>query len=83
MQALKQTSWSDVTLDSDPKSAFCTFYNKLDAARDLAFPEVVVKPKLSRMSHNMFPRLLMSCKTKSKLFVKKTKSPSSQNCLKF
>ena len=72
-------------LDSDPESAFCTFYNKLETTKDLAFPEVIVKPKPSGNSHNvwMTPGLLISRKTKSTLFAKKSKNPSSENCLKY
>ena len=80
-QILKHFLLRPEMLDSDPESAFCTFYDKVEAARDLAFLEIIVKPKPSGISHNVW--LLIPCKSKSKLFAKKSKNPSSENCLEF
>ena len=42
---LKETAWQDVLLDTEPESAFNSFFSKIDAARDLAFPEILIKPR--------------------------------------
>ena len=82
---LKETTWNDSFLDSDPISAFSAFFSKLEAARDLAFPAILFYPKPNQLSHNtwMTPGLLVSCKTKAKLFAKKQKNPTPENSLKF
>ena len=82
---LKQTSWSNVMLESNPENAFKLFFSKIEAARDLAFPEILVKPKVNQITHNswMTTGLLISCKSKAKLFNKKFKNPSTENCRKF
>ena len=82
---LKDTQWQDVMLDNEPESAFCTFFSKIEAARDLAFPEIWIYPKTNKLPQSvwMTSGLLISCKTKSKLFSKKCKNPSPENCLKF
>ena len=82
---LKETAWQDVLLDTEPESAFNSFFSKIDAARDLAFPEILIKPRKNQIIHNvwMTPGLLISCKTKSKLFSQKIKNPTLENQLKF
>jgi hypothetical protein len=78
---LKGLSWEGVINENDPIKAFETFDSNLSAARDLAFPEVLIKPKLSNISHNvwMTPGLLISCKTKHKLYSKRIKHPTLNN----
>ena len=49
---LKSTSWSNVLSEQDPKIAFSNFFQKIDSARDLAFPEIKVKSKPIKFKHN-------------------------------
>ena len=81
---LKTAPWGNVIKD-EPKLAFDNFFQILDDSRDVAFPEVNVKPKpsLSFRSPWMSIGLLISSKTKTKLFSKKIKKPSQLNDVKF
>ena len=49
---LKTTSWSSVSKQTTPKLAFENFFEKLNLARDIAFPTVRVKQKSVRFQHN-------------------------------
>ena len=78
---LKSTSWSNVLSEQDPKIAFSNFFQKIDSARDLAFPEIKVKSKPIRFKHNpwMTQGLKISKKRKDKLIAKKVKYPTDVN----
>ena len=78
---LKSTSWSNVLREPDPKNAFTNFFEKINSARDLAFPEIRVKSKLIKFKHNpwMSQGLKISKKQKDRLFAKKVKGPSEYN----
>ena len=49
---LKATSWSSVLNQQNPKLAFENFFEKFNLARDIAFPEVIVKQKSVHFKHN-------------------------------
>ena len=69
----------------DPKSSFDTFFQILSEASDVAFPEVDIKPKNSSCFRNpwMSSGLLVSSKTKNKLYCKKLNNPSNVNINNF
>ena len=66
---------------SNPKLAFSNFFKTMDSVRDLAFPEIKVKAKLTKFKHNpwMSSGLKVSKKRKDALFAKKVKCPSDNN----
>ena len=78
---LKSTSWSNVLREPDPKNAFTNFFEKINSARDLAFPEIRVKSKLIKFKHNpwMSQGLKISKKQKDRLCAKKVKRPTEGN----
>jgi hypothetical protein len=82
---LKQSAFSHIINDSNPESSFTNFLNLWDNAKDLAFPEITVKPKIFAFSHSpwMTDGLLISSKTKQKLFSKKLANPTQNNNEKF
>ena len=82
---LRETSWSSVLNQPDPKLAFECFFEKFYAARDIAFPEVNQKQKSVRFKHNpwMSTGLKVSQKRKEKLFAKKIRYPTAENIEKF
>ena len=47
----------------------------------MAFPEVMIKPNKNKFSHEpwMTKGLLLSCRSKSKLFSKKLRNPNDKN----
>ena len=78
---LKSTSWQNVTNETNPKTAFDNFFEKLNAIRDISFPEVKIKPKAKKFKHSpwMSSGLLVSHARKEKLFSKKLKRPTATN----
>ena len=72
---LKTTSWSNIVNEREPKSAFGNFFQIIDSARDLAFPEIRVKQKPIKFKHNpwMSKGLKISKKRKDVLFARKVK----------
>ena len=78
---LKSTSWSNVINEPDPKNAFSNFFQKIDSARDLAFPEIRVKQKSIKFKHNpwMSKGLKISKKRKDALFARKVKNSCDKN----
>ena len=78
---LKSTSWSNVINEPDPKNAFSNFFQKIDSARDLAFPEIKVKQKSIKFKHNpwMSKGLKISKKRKDALFARKVKNSCDKN----
>ena len=71
---LKTTSWSNVVNEREPKNAFGNFFQKIDSARDLAFPEIRVKQKPIKFKHNpwMSKGLKISKKMKGCFVCKKS-----------
>ena len=61
------------------------FFEILNSARDLSFPEVKVKQKPTRFKHSpwMSQGLKISQKRKEKLFARKLKCPNKENIDKF
>ena len=59
-----------VTQNQNPESAFCNFFNIINEARDVTFPEIEIQPKRVTVTHSpwMSPGLLIS--QKQKLFSK-------------
>ena len=82
---LKSTKWTTVINEKVPKLAFNNFFEILNSARDLAFPEIKVKQKPVKFFHSpwMTQGLRVSQKRKEKLFAKKIKNPTEPNILKF
>ena len=78
---LKTTKWTNVINAETPKLAFDSFFETFNSARDMAFPEIVAKPKSNKFSYSpwMTPGLRVSQKRKEKLFAKKIKNPSEVN----
>jgi hypothetical protein len=82
---LKSASWKNVTNETDPNTAFNNFFETINSARDIAFPEIKVKSKPTKFRHNpwMSNGLKISKKRKEKLFAKKLKCPSTININQF
>ena len=81
---LRTAPWGSIFKD-DPKSSFDSFFQILSEAGDVAFPQVEVKPKTSSSFRNpwMSSSLLISSKSKNKLYCKKLKCPSLINVNNF
>ena len=78
---LKSTSFQNITSQEDPAVAFSNFFTLWHTAAELSFPEVTVIPKSKlHFTHSpwMTPGLLVSCKTKQKLFSKNLRNQQSQ-----
>ena len=60
-------SWSSVIQEKEPENAFSNFFSILEEAKNIAFPEITIKPKKKKWSHDpwMTPGLLISCKNKT------------------
>ena len=74
---LKSTSFNNIMNQDDPDVAFSNFFTLWHSAADVCFPEVTITPKTkSQFAHSpwMTEGLLISCKTKQKLFNKKLKN---------
>ena len=82
---LRPVNWTNILKEENPERAYANFFNLLDDARAMAFPEVMIKPSKNKFSHEpwMTKGLLVSCRSKSKLFSKKIKNPSDQNIGQF
>ena len=82
---LQSTSWKNVINEVNPSVAFNNFYEKLNAVRYIAFPEIKIKPKPTKFQHSPFMTLglQISQKRKEKLFAKKVKCSSENNLEKF
>ena len=75
----------NVVNENNPKNAFDNLYEKINAARDIAFPEIKLKQKSPKFEHSPFMTkgLQISQKNKEKLYSKKVKFPSTTNKEKF
>ena len=83
---LNNSNFENILKQDDPSIAFPNFFTLWRSAAELSFPEITVKPKTSaQFSHSpwMTPGLLISCKTKQKLFNKKLSNPSTQNISRY
>ena len=82
---LKTTSFENIINQSNPSEAFQNFFDICHSATDISFPVITVRPKSTKFSHSpwMTPGLLISSKTKQKLFNKKLNSPTQVNVSKF
>ena len=83
---LKASSFQNITSQDDPALAFSNFFTLWNSAAELSFPEITVNPKTkSKFVHSpwMTPGLLVSCKTKQKLFSKKLQKPTVANISTF
>ena len=78
---LQSTKWTSVTNEKDPQIAFDSFFENLNSARDVAFPEIRVKQRFNKFHHSpwMSKGLMVSKKHKERLFSKKKKKPSVTN----
>ena len=74
-----------VTDIQNPENAFDNFFEIINEARDLAFPETEIKPKKDKIKHSpwMTQGLLVSLKQKQKLFSLKLRKPTESNIAKF
>ena len=83
IKLLKSTTFS--IIPHDPKLSFDSFFEKLTAAADLAFPLIQMKPSKFKARHKpwMSSGLLVSSATKHKLLSKKLKFPTHENISKF
>ena len=82
---LKSISWTNVITEKNPKDSFNNFFEKLNAAVDISFPEINVKPRPRKFKHSpwMTAGLLISHKQKEKLFAKKVRNPTKSNIESF
>ena len=82
---LKSASWSNVIKEENPKLAFDNFFELINSARDISFPEVCTKSKPLKFTHSpwMTPGLKISQIQKEKLFANKLRNPSVSNTDKF
>ena len=78
---LKNTKWTDIIKEPNPKIAFDKFFGIINNARDIAFPETKVKQKPQNFCHSPWitKGLIISQKRKEKLFSKKKRNPSDYN----
>ena len=49
---LQSTKWTSVTTEKDPKIAFDSFFDNINSARDVAFPEIRVKQRFNTFYHS-------------------------------
>ena len=82
---LKSASWRNVINENNPETAFNNFFETFNSARDISFPEIKTKCRLTKFKHSpwMTSGLKTSQKQKEKLFSKKIKCPSEMNFNKF
>ena len=75
----------NVINEQNPALAFDNFFETLNSARDISFPEVTVKQKQVKFKHSpwMSAGLKISQMHKEKLFSKKIKYPSDMSINKF
>ena len=78
---LKSASWKNVVSEDNPKQSFENFFEIINSARDISFPEIKVKQKIKELKPNpwMTTGLIISQKRKSKLFAKKMRSQTLEN----
>ena len=71
--------------EEDPEKSFNSFFSLLEEAGNMAFPEVLITPKKATVKNAswMTKGLIISSKTKHKLFTLRRKSPSEVNILKY
>ena len=82
---LKSTSWGKVITEKDPALAYTNFFEIIDSARDISFPEIKMKqiPKKMKNCSWMTSGLIVSQKRKSKLYAKKARKPTPENIVLF
>ena len=82
---LKTTSWHSIKVENCPNLAFKSFFEKINSAVDFHFPLTKIKltSKKFRQAPWMTGGLLISHKTKEKLFAKRKRSPSEKNITAF
>ena len=82
---LKSISWTNVITEKNPKDSFSNFVEKINAAVDLSFPEINIKPGPRKFKHSpwMTSGLIISHKQNENLFAKKLKNPSKSNIESF
>ena len=49
---LQSTKWTSVIGQQNPKIAFDNFFEKINSARDIVFPEVRIKQRLNKFHHS-------------------------------
>ena len=81
LELLRSKRWRDVTDENRPKVAFTTFFNTVEAAVELSFPETEIKLKSKNLTLSpwMTKGLLTSRNKKEKLFSQKIRKPTEQN----
>ena len=82
---LRTTSWQEIKNENCPNLAFKSFFEKINSAIDFHFPVTKLKltSKKVRQTPWMTRGMLVSHKTKEKLFAKRKKFPSDQNIANF
>ena len=82
---IKDFTWDSVINEHDPQQAFSKFFDIFNGAFNLSFPETELKPNKNKIRVNpwMTSGLLISRKTKEKLFSLKLKNPTNYNIEKF
>ena len=85
LKILDSKRWYDVTDENRPKVAFETFFNTIEAAVELSFPETEIKLKSKNISLSpwMTRGLLTSRNKKEKLFSLKIRKPTELHKEKF
>ena len=48
---LRPYNWVNILDEENPEIAYSNFFNILEGARDMAFPEVMIKPTKNKFSH--------------------------------
>ena len=82
---LKKTSWQSIKVENCPKLAFERFFEKIDSAVNFHFPltQIKITSKKVRRAPWMTSGMLISHRTKEKLFAKRKKYPSTPNISAF
>ena len=62
---LSSTSWNGIVTDNNPATAFNNFFDIINEARDIAFPEVEVKQKQNKVSHSPWMSQGLLCSQKN------------------
>ena len=78
---LKSTSWKNFVSENNPNHAFENFFEIINSARDISFPEIKVNQKIKELKSNLWMTtgLKVSQKRKSKLYAKKMRNPTIEN----
>ena len=80
LNLISSKSWQDITNENRPNVAFGNFFNTIDAAAELSFPETEVNVKSKRLTYAqwMTVGLITSRYKKEKVFSLKVRNPTTK-----